>query len=597
MVDLFLIYFSMTAFSSTWYLYRRLLSYVRPFLFIFALGVAANILYALIDAGFTYMMRPLFDKGFVAVDKAFIKNVPWFVLVGVALRGSINALGGYCMTWVARSVVKVLRQTVFAHIMYLPANYFDKTSSGELLSKVLYNIEQIAQISADILTDFVQNSCLVLGLLTVMMVLSWQLSCMFLITLPILAGMVYLTNKKVRRNSHKVQKSMAEVTSIVAESVSGYRVLKLFNGQDRQITKFNQAAELSRTNDMKVAKSKALNVFGVQFVIGFGIALIIWTALQLSTVITITAGTFLAVIAAMIQLIRPVKTLATLNASLQKGLAGAESIFHLLDTLKEQRDGHELQGRVKGGLIFKNVTYAYRANKPVLFNLNFTIKPGQTVALVGASGSGKSTIASLIARFYEVSEGQILLDDIPIDTISLASLRQQIALVSQDVVLFNTTIANNIAYGCAHATRDELINAAMLAHAHEFISQLPEGYDTAVGDNGVLLSGGQRQRLAIARALLKDAPILILDEATSALDSESERVIQAAFDEVMKHRTTLVIAHRLSTIVNADVILVVEQGKIIEQGSHQDLLKQAGSYAKLYYTHHQMPQIIEEPLM
>ena len=568
--------------GKAWPLYRRLLSYVKPFWPILLLGVFGNIFYSGIDATFTYMMRPFLDKGFIDIDMDFVKKIPIVVLVGISLRGLFSALASYCMTWVARSVVKVLRQKVFAHIIHLPADYYDEATSGQLLSKLLYDVEQVAQVSADALTDFVQNTCLVIGLLTVMMLVSWQLSLMFLLTIPFVGIIVNYTNKRVRRISHKVQKTMGEVTEIASEAIDGYRVVRIFGGEQYEMNKFNKATDSSRQNDMKVAVSKGINVFGVQFIIAIGIASIIFAAIKLATVITITAGSFLAIIAAMLQLIKPMKTLTTLNATIQRGLAGAESIFTLLDKETEAHAGKTMTKPVQGAVQFHHVFFAYRQTKPVLLDVNFHVAPGETVALVGHSGSGKTTIASLVPRFYEVSEGRITIDNVPVNELSLESLRSQIALVSQHVTLFNDTLANNIAYGRFDISRDDIIAAAKLAYAHDFIVTLPKGYDTCVGDNGVLLSGGQRQRIAIARAILKNAPILILDEATSALDSESERYIQAALEHVMQNRTTLVIAHRLSTIKKANKIIVLKQGQVVEQGTHQQLLTLDGHYAQLY---------------
>ncbi len=563
-------------------LYRRLFTYVKPFWPVLMLGVFANICYSSIDAGFTYMMRPFLDKGFIDIDMNFVKQIPLMVLVGITVRGLVSALGSYCMTWVARSVVNVLRQRVFSHIVRLPADYYDEATSGQLLSKILYDVEQVAQVSADALTDLIQNTCLVFGLLTVMMVICWQLSLMFLVTIPFIGILVNFTNKRVRRISHRVQQTMGHVTDIAHEVIDGYRVVRIFGGEAYEVNQFNKATERSRKNDMKVAISKAINVSGVQSIIAIGIASIILASIQLSTVITVTAGSFLAILAAMLQLIKPMKTLTTLHATFQRGLAGAESVFQVLDEQQEPSDGVSFDMRSKGELQFEHVSYAYREGQRVLHEVDFKVEAGQTVALVGHSGSGKTTIASLIPRFYEVNSGRILLDGIPIKSLSLTSLREQIALVSQHVTLFNDTFANNIAYGRFDVSREEVIKAARLAYADEFIEQLPEGYDTHIGENGVLLSGGQRQRLAIARAILKDAPLLILDEATSALDTESERMIQLALEHVMKNRTTLVIAHRLSTIQRADKIVVMHQGQVVEQGTHDVLLAQEGYYAKLY---------------
>lgn len=565
-------------------LYFRLFTFVKPFWRVLLLGVVANILYSGIDAGLTYLMRPFFDKGFIEVDMNFIRKIPAIILVGVIIRGLISALGSYSMTWVARSVVNVLRQRVFAHILRLPARYYDNATSGQLLSKILYDVEQVAQVSADALTDLVQNVCLVAGLLTVMMVICWQLSLLFLLTIPCVGVLVNYTNKRIRRISHRVQQTMGEVTEIASEAIDGYRVVRMFGGEQYEKGKFNRATEQSRQNDMKVAVSKAINVSGVQCIIGLGIAMIIFAAIQLASVVTVTAGSFLAIVAAMLQLIKPVKTLTTLNATFQRGLAGAESVFRVLDESIEPDAGESPTKRAEGALSFQHVSFAYLPGKKVLENVHFNIEPGQTVALVGHSGSGKTTISSLVSRFYEVTAGQILLDNVPIQDLSLSYLRSQMAIVSQHVTLFNDTIANNIAYGQKHISREAIEHAAKLAYADEFIQCLAEGYETMIGENGVLLSGGQRQRIAIARAILKNAPVLILDEATSALDTASEQYIQQALEHVMKGRTTLVIAHRLSTIRHADKIIVLHQGRIVEEGTHDGLLGLNHHYAALCRT-------------
>ncbi len=578
----------------TVHLYRRLFTFIKQFWPILMLGIFANIAYAGIDAGFTYLMKPFMDKGFIDVDKSFVHYIPYIVLIGITSRGILSALAGYCMTWVARSVVKVLRHHVFTQVVRLPADYYDQSSSGQLLSKILYDVEQVAKVSADALTDLVQNGCLVIGLFSVMFIICWQLALMFVITVPFVGIIVSITNKRIRRVSHRLQKTMGQVTEIAGEAIDGYQVVRVFGGEDYEVKKFDEANEHSRIQDMKVAISKATNTAGVQIIIAIGIAVIVSASIHLSTIITITAGSFLAVIAAMLQLIKPLKTLSSISAVIQRGLAGAESVFELLDRQIEDQSGEILPNAVKGDICFKGVSYAYRNGPNVLNDINLAIDAGQTVALVGHSGSGKTTLASLIPRFYQLSEGEISIGGKDINNLSLRSLRQQLSLVSQHVTLFNDTLANNIAYANPKASRESIIEAAKKAYAHDFISALPNGYDTIVGENGLLLSGGQRQRLAIARAILKDAPILILDEATSALDSESEKYIQRALEIVMKNRTTVVIAHRLSTIQRADLIVVLHQGRIVEQGTHDQLLVLSGHYAKLIHNQDEIKVALPE---
>ena len=573
-----------TSYQKTSVLYRRLLKSVKPFFGLLFLGLLANLLFSMVDAGFTYLLKPFLNKGFIEKDMAFVRWIPLIVLCGIVFRGIISSLSGYCMTSVARNVIKFFRQEIFAHIIRLPANYYDQVSSGQLLSKILYDVEQVAQVSADALATFVQSVCLVVGLLVVMFVVSWQLSLLFLITIPFVGFIVYWSNRRIRRISHAVQRSMGQMTEIAEEVIEGYKVVRIFGGESYEKEKFTKATDEGWRRDMKVAATKAYNVAGIQIIIALGISLIIFAAIQLSTVIETSAGGFVSIIAAMLQLIKPMKNLADVNSVIQRGLAGAESIFNLLDEKPEQDKGEKELIRAKGDITYNDVSFRYKTTPSwAVEKIQLNIVAGQTVAFVGRSGSGKSTLTHLLAHFYDDYEGTICLDGIDIRQLKLSNLREQIALVSQHITLFNDTLLNNIAYGMGDKVTVEAIEkAATSAHAMEFISKMPEGLKTQVGENGVLLSGGQRQRIAIARAILKNAPILILDEATSALDTESERYIRDAMDVMMKDRTTLVIAHRLSTVEKADQIVVLDKGCIVEIGKHADLLMKGGHYAALY---------------
>ncbi|NDH08037.1 MAG: lipid A export permease/ATP-binding protein MsbA [Gammaproteobacteria bacterium] len=565
---------------------KRILNLLRPFWKMALLGVIANIFYAGIDATFTYFMKPFLDKSFVKVDVDFVYQIPWIVLVGITLRGFMGGFGGYCMTHVSRSMVNSLRQEVFQKFLHLPAPVLDSTPSGQLLSKLLYDVEQVAQVSADAITDIVQNTCLIIGLFSVMLLVSWQLTAIFMFAVPAIAFIVRYTTKRIRRISRQVQQSMGQVTEMASESIDGFREIRMFQTQDFVSKKFNTAAESAKRHDLKAAMSKALNVFGVQVILAIAMTVIILSAIELAKMVTITAGSFLAITAAGIQLIKPMKTLTNLNASLQRGIAGAESIFNLLD-IPEEPSGQAGSAQIaKGDIVFKDVSFAYQDEQWILHDFNMHIPAGQTIALVGASGSGKSTLINLLPRFYELQAGDILLDGRSIKAWPINNLRAQFSMVSQHVTLFNDSIINNIAYGQEHPNRDAVIDAIKQADAFDFIEKLPQGLDTLIGENGFNLSGGQRQRLALARAIYKNSPIFILDEATAALDNQTEQHIQQALEKFHHQRSMIIIAHRLSSIQFADQIFVMHHGKIIEQGSHHDLLNKQGHYSKLYHAQH-----------
>lgn len=561
--------------------YKRLLRYAWRFWPAIVLGILGTVILSGADAGFTWVIKPILDKGFIAKDKAFIRWLPLGIILAFIVRGAAGFMSNYYMGSAARSVVMRFRQDMFAHLLKMPANYYDNNSSGQLLSALVYNVEQVAKASTDAIVTVVQESCFITGLIVVMILTSWKLSLLFIVTTPVIAVIARRSSKRMRSLSKGLQNTMGEITHIAEESIEGYKVIRIFGGEKYESSKFNEATEKNRFREIKVIATNTLASGGVQLVAGAVIAFTLYLATMHTS--QISAGGFTSMIAAMLALLKPMRNLTTVNSTIQKGIAGAESIFHLLDQPAENDTGQLTLTRARGAIEYHEISFAYHADKPVLQQINFVAEPGQTIALVGRSGSGKTTLVNLLPRFYDGYQGEILIDGVDTREYRLSELRNQFAIVSQHVTLFNDTIAHNIAYGrLSEVTEAEIIQAAKAAHAMEFIEQLPQGINTLVGENGVLLSGGQRQRLAIARALLKNAPILILDEATSALDTEAERHIQAALDELMHNRTTLVIAHRLSTIENADKILVLDAGKIVEAGKHAELLEKNGYYAKLY---------------
>lgn len=570
--------------ASAFVIYPRLLTYVRRHWVALVIAIVASMVSSGIDAWFVHFLEPLLNKGLVAKNKHFLHIAPLMVLIAFASRGLANFFSTYNIATVSRNVIMKMRQDIFAHLQRLPASFYDHATSGQTLSVILYSVEQVANASADVLTTAVQSSCLIIGLLVVMFTISWKLSLMYFIILPIIAVIMHFTSRRVRKLSLSIQHSMAEITHRAQENIEGYKEVRSFGGQAYETEKFNKTSRVNRQREMKVVAARSWSVSTVQFVAAMALSATLYIASFDITNAILSAGGFVAMAAAMLALLKPMKDLTSMQNKLYRGIAGAQTVFELLDLpVEEDKGAVTVPNQVTGKMEFSHVGFAYENGKSVLKDISFTVKPGEIIALVGRSGGGKSTIVSLLPRFYPDFTGDILVDDISIRDYRLADLRRQFAVVSQQVTLFNDTVANNIAYGRFSAvSEEEIIAAAKAAHAYEFIMQFPDGFNTLVGENGVLLSGGQRQRIAIARAIVKNAPIVILDEATSALDTESERYIQAALDDLMQHRTTLVIAHRLSTVEHANKIIVIDHGRILEQGSHTELLALNGAYAKLY---------------
>ncbi len=578
--------------SSALKIYRRLLSYVVPYWKAFLFGGIATALLASTEAGFAALMKPLLDQTIIAQNPAWIVGIP-FLLVGLFLfRAVTNFTSAYCIQWVARSVIRDLRGLMFDKLLWLPTAAYDQTSSGTLLSKMTYDVEQVSQASTNAITVMIRDTLMVIFLVALMTYYSWQLTLVFLAVGPIIAYLVLYVSRRFRKISRKIQSSMGSLTHITEEVVEGHRVVKTFGGHKNEARTFARANDKNRQQRMKLEATQALSIGVIQLIAAIGVALVVYIATLDTVRQSFTPGSFVALMTALVLLQKPVKRLTTVNSYIQRGIAAAESIFALLDQDAERDTGTVRLKRAQGSVEYDHVRFGYESEKgQILKDISFSIEPGQTVALVGRSGSGKSTVANLLPRFYDISTGSIQLDGYDIRTLKLEDLRSQIALVGQHATLFNETVRHNIAYGTlSGAEEPEIVRAADMAHAMEFIEKLPQQLDTLVGENGVLLSGGQRQRLAIARALLKNAPVLILDEATSALDTESERYIQAALEELMQNRTTLVIAHRLSTIERADLILVLDDGRIIESGTHATLLKRDGHYAALHRMQFREPE-------
>jgi len=562
-------------------IYRRLMRYVFPYWKLFGVSVIGYILYAATQPLFAMVIKHIIDI-LSTESKEGMMYLPLFFVGLFLVRGVGAFLGNYFLARISGNVIHTLRCEIFNSYTFLSTEYFDANNSGYMISRITHNVGEVTRATTDSVRSFIREGFTALGLLGYLAYTNWQLSLVFLAIAPVVAVMVSYVSKRMKRLSRNMQETVGDMTHIASELVVGQRVVKSFGGEEYEMQRFKESSLDNRRQYLKLTMTMSIHNPLMQFVISLALAALMYLALIIMK--DSGAGEFVAFLTAAFLLPRPIRQLSDANAEIQRGIAAAESLFEVLDEPKEKNKGDYRINRAEGRLEFKNLSFKYKGAEGVaLKKISFKVMPGQTVALVGASGGGKSTLINLIPRFYDYQYGSILLDGVELKKYQLESLREQIALVTQNVTLFNDTVANNIAYGVMNgASRELILKAATEAYAMEFIEKMPQGLDTDIGENGVRLSGGQRQRLALARALLKNAPILILDEATSALDTESERNIQKVLNKVMKNRTTLVVAHRLSTIENADVILVIDKGQIVERGSHSDLIGKNGAYAKLH---------------
>ena len=569
---------------SGWALYRRIFQYLRNYWALFTVSIVSMALAAATEPAFVALLKPLVDEGFVAKNADAMNWIPFAIIGLFVLRGVTSFINEYSTSFLSGTLVKNIRVELFDKLLHLPMGYFADNQSGRTVSRITNDVNQISNAGFNIITVTVKDGVTIIGLLGWLFYTDWQLTLITFVLLPVVAICVRYVSKRLRSLSRRNQQYMGEMTQVLGETVNAAKVVKVYGGQEQEKNRFGAAITNLLNTNVKQSITSSLNTGITQLIIAVALSAILYFAAERARNNQLTAGDFMSYLSAMLMLFAPFKRITNMSQTLQLGLAAGESVFAFLDEKSEPETGHKTLAPLKQAITLEDVVFRYpSAERNAINHLNLTIEAGKIVALVGASGCGKTTLANMLSRFLIADTGRIAYDGVDINELDLKSLRSQIALVSQDVVLFNGTIMDNIAYGeLSHHSREDVERAAKMANAWQFIEKLPQGLDTLIGENGTKLSGGQRQRIAIARALLKNALILILDEATSALDNESERLVQAALEQLMQARTTIVIAHRLSTIEQADLIVVMDNGQVVEQGTHSELIQKQGRYAHLH---------------